>query len=335
MVDANQNEFPRETFSVSGGIAKVNELLKAIVGYFAIPLALPLIFLQECLAWFRQTTGLSNRSLEGKVVLITGASCGIGESLATYFYRAGCRLILAARRKQELERVRDSLVRMQTNGKVYVPAVLELDLADLTSIPSKANAAIAIYDTVDIVINNAGIFNRGSVLETIMEVDQQVMNVNYFGALALTKVIGNQMLKQNSGHIVFMSSVVGKIAIPNSAAYSASKHALQALADSLRAEVAAKGIKVTVISPSFVKTDITVNAFTTSGEKYGRVTQDIASGYTPDYVAERTFKAVVNEESDVVIAPLTHKASIYIRTFLPSLCFLIMKFYARRFRKDQ
>ncbi|ODN01311.1 Dehydrogenase/reductase SDR family protein 7-like [Orchesella cincta] len=220
---------------------------------------------------------------------------------------------------------------MQTNGKVYVPAVLELDLADLTSIPSKANAAIAIYDTVDIVINNAGIFNRGSVLETIMEVDQQVMNVNYFGALALTKVIGNQMLKQNSGHIVFMSSVVGKIAIPNSAAYSASKHALQALADSLRAEVAAKGIKVTKFCENRHNRKCIHNEWRKIWKGYSRH----CSGYTPDYVAERTFKAVVNEESDVVIAPLTHKASIYIRTFLPSLCFLIMKFYARRFRKDQ
>jgi len=72
-------------------------------------------------------------------------------------------------------------------GKVYVPAILELDLADLKSISSKANSAISIYDTVDILVNNAGIFNRGSVLDTIMEVDQQVMNVNYFGSLALTK----------------------------------------------------------------------------------------------------------------------------------------------------
>ncbi len=72
-------------------------------------------------------------------------------------------------------------------GKVYVPAVLELDLSDLKSIPSKAEAAISIYDDIDILVNNAGIFNTGSILQTIMEVDQLVMNVNYFGTLALTK----------------------------------------------------------------------------------------------------------------------------------------------------
>lgn len=120
-----------------------------------------------------------------------------------------------------------------------------------------------------------------------------------------------------------------------SAAYSASKHAMQAFADSLRAEVSDAGIKVTVISPSFVKTDITVNALTSSGEKYGAVTKDIASGYSPDYVAERTFKAVVNEETDVVIAPVGDKAGIYIRSFVPSLFFTLMKFYGRRFRKDE
>jgi len=167
-----------------------------------------------------------------------------------------------------------------------------------------------------------------------MEVDQQVMNVNYFGTLALTKVIGNHMLKRKTGHIVFMSSVLGRISVPNSAAYSASKHALQALADSLRAEVVAAGIRVTVISPSFVKTDITVNALTASGQRFGQVTKDIASGYSPDYVAERTFKAVINQESDVVIAPIPDKAAIYIRSFLPNIYFFIMKFYARRFKKD-
>lgn len=70
---------------------------------------------------------------------------------------------------------------------MYVPAVLELDLADLKTIPAKAEAAISIYDDIDILVNNAGIFNRGTILDTIMEVDQQVMNVNYFGTLALTK----------------------------------------------------------------------------------------------------------------------------------------------------
>lgn len=95
------------------------------------------------------------------------------------------------------------------------------------------------------------------------------------------------------------------------------------------------GIKVTVISPSFVKTDITVNALTESGEKYGRMTKDIASGYSPDYVAERTFKAVVNEESDVVIAPIPDKGAIYIRTFLPTIFFFVMKMYGRRFKKEE
>ncbi len=83
-----------------------------------------------------------------------------------------------------------------------------------------------------------------------------------------------------------------------------------------------------------MKTDISVNALTASGEKFGVVTKEIASGYSPDYVAERTFKAVINEESDVVIAPVSDKGAIYLRNFLPSIFFFAMKFYARKFKKD-
>lgn len=89
-----------------------------------------------------------------------------------------------------------------------------------------------------------------------------------------------------------------------------------------------------VISPSFVNTDITVNALTANGEKYGVVTKDIASGYSADHVAERTFKAVLNNESDVVIAPMTNKGAIYLRHFLPSVFFIAMKFYAKKFHTN-
>lgn len=153
-----------------------------------------------------------------KVVLITGANSGIGESLAKYFYLAGCKLILAARRRNELERVRDSLLKMSTscgNVPTFCPTVLELDLADRNSISSKATTAIATHGTIDILINNAGIYNQGYVLDTVMDVDEQVMSVNYFGTLALTKAIGKHMVAKKQGHIAFVSSVLGKMTITN------------------------------------------------------------------------------------------------------------------------
>lgn len=89
-----------------------------------------------------------------------------------------------------------------------------------------------------------------------------------------------------------------------------------------------------VISPGYVKTDITVNALTASGEKYGVMTKDIEGGYSPDYVAERTFKAVINNESDVIIAPLGDRGAVYIRNFLPSIFFFAMKLYGRKFKTE-
>ncbi len=113
--------------------------------------------------------------------------------------------------------------------------------------------------------------------------------------------------------------------------YAASKHATQALADSLRAEVSGEGVQVTVISPGYVQTNLSINALTSSGSLNGRVDADTASGYTPDFVAERTFKAIVNGEKDVLIAPLAPKIAIFLRYTIPNLYFILM---ARRARSN-
>jgi len=298
--------------------------IKNFLGYLFLPITIPIMFFQELVTYIKQRFGLQRRTLEGKVVLITGASSGIGESLAKHFYKAGCRLILASRRKHELERVKNDLVRLRTEGTVNVPAILVLDVGDLNTIPGKSKEALDIYGRVDILINNAGFTVRGSVEETEIDVHQQIMNVNYFGALALTRNLLPQMIGRQSGQIVFVSSVQGKISLPNRSAYSASKHAMQALADCLRAEIASKGIQVTLVSPGYVRTNLSLNALTGSGSLYGKMDEATAKGYSAEYVAERTFRAIMNGEKDVLIAPILPRIALRMRQLLPTLYFFIM-----------
>lgn len=138
------------------------------------------------------------------------------------------------------------------------------------------------------------------------------------------------MIKRKEGHIAFMSSVQGLIALPERSAYSASKHALQAFADSLRAEVAQYNLYVTVISPGYVKTQLSVNALTETGSTYGQMDQTTEQGYSASFVAEKTVKAVVQKQQEIVIATMLPKAVIFIRRFLPRLYFYIM---AKRAKK--
>lgn len=315
---------------------KFQELIHMSFEFCAMLFSMPLIILQEAYLAIRNWSSISISnldSLQGKVVLITGANSGIGESLAKYFYLAGCQLIIAARRKNELERVRDSLTSLPASLKTFVPTVLTLDLADMQSIPEFSKTAISTHGHIDILINNAGIFNQGHVLDTVIQVDEQIMRVNYLGTLSLTKCLAKHMVSRQQGHICLVSSVLGKMSITNSLSYSASKHAMQALADSLRAEIAPEGVHVSIISPSYVNTPISVNAFHSSGEKLGKVTKEIETGYKVEYVSERIFKAVVNKETDVVIAPLLHRGAIYARNFLPAAFHHGISWHGKRFRK--
>ncbi|KAB0804702.1 hypothetical protein PPYR_01672 [Photinus pyralis] len=259
-----------------------------------------------------------------KVVLITGASSGIGESLAHEFYKRGCKVVLCARRRDELERVHNDLVRKYPPLTV-LPIIMTMDLTNIGSLEAIVEQIIDITGHIDILINNGGVSNRGAVIETSNEVFMNIMMVNYFGTVALTKAVLPHMVNRREGHIVFMSSVQGLIAIPHRAAYAASKHAIQAFSDSLRAEIAQDNINVSVVSPGYVKTAISLNALTGSGFKHGKVDTNTDQGYSPDYVAQKTAVAILKEKNEIVIAPLLHRAVVLIRCNFPSLYFLIMQ----------
>ncbi|XP_017786304.1 PREDICTED: dehydrogenase/reductase SDR family protein 7-like [Nicrophorus vespilloides] len=269
-------------------------------------------------------------ALAGKVVVITGASSGLGEALAHEFYKNGCQVVLCARRRQELDRVRMDLLKMHPTVPTLHPIIVPLDLGNLDQLPSNVDKIIALTGHIDILINNGGISNRGSACDTKLSVDMELMKINYFGTITLTKAVLPSMVKRNQGHIVSISSVQGLIAIPERSSYSASKHALQAFSDSLRAEVNKHNIHMTVVSPGYIKTQLSLNALTGTGAKHGQLDKNTEQGYTPEFVANKILNSVVQGKKEVVIASFIARIGIFLRKYFPTIYFLVMAHRANK-----
>nr|CAI5834340.1 unnamed protein product [Callosobruchus analis] len=138
------------------------------------------------------------------------------------------------------------------------------------------------------------------------------------------------MMKRSEGHIVFVSSVQGLFALPERSAYSASKHAIQAFADCLRAESSSYNISVTVVSPGYVKTNLSINALTGSGTSHGQMDEATEKGYKPEYVAEKIVRAVVEKTNEIVVSTITPKLALFLRKYLPSVYFSVMAHRAKK-----
>lgn len=272
----------------------------------------------------------SYNTLNGKVIVITGASSGLGEALAHEFYRYGAQVVLCARRRQELERVRSDLLHTHCKDTTHPPIIIPLNLNNFDQLKECVEKILTITSRIDILINCGGISHRGTVCDTTLDVYQRIMSVNYIGTLALTKAVLSDMVRKKSGHIVFISSVQGLVALPERSAYSASKHALQAFADSLRAEIASKDISVTVISPGYIKTSLSLNALTSNGDPHGIMDVTTESGYSPEYAAKKIVTAVVQKKKEIILSSLLPRLAVFIRKYLPFLYFYIMNKRAQK-----
>ncbi len=221
-----------------------------------------------------------------KVTWITGASSGIGEALAYTMSAAGARLILSSRRMDELERVKQAC---SDPGRVQL---LQLDLADPPSLEGKVTAAISCFGQIDIMVHNGGVTQRSLVIETGMEVHRRLMELDYFSYVDLTRALLPHFIARKAGHFVITSSVMGKIGTPMRAAYAAAKHALHGFFDCLRAEVAADNIKVTILTPGYIRTNISLYAVTNKAYGLGKPSENITNGFPTDRAAKQIMKAI-------------------------------------------
>ncbi len=231
----------------------------------------------------------------GKVVWITGASSGIGEALAYELARRGATLVLSARREPLLERVRDRCDRASEH------MIVPLDLTQTESMPEATAGVLARFGRIDLLVNNGGISQRSKVSETELDVDRRIMEVNYLGTVAMTKAVLPSMLERGRGQIVVISSLMGKIHTPMRSAYAASKHALHGFFGCLRAEVHDRGVRVSVICPGFVRTDITMNALTGDGSTYNEMGDAQSKAMSAEQFAIRCADAIAEQASDKMI----------------------------------
>jgi short-subunit dehydrogenase len=188
--------------------------------------------------------------LDGKVVIITGASAGIGEATVKMLARAGAHVVMVARRTERLEAIKKEIE--QSGGQSVAIA------ADVTSAADRERIVqdtMQKFNRIDALVNNAGYGQRGPIEIVPVEAIRENFETNLFSLIALTQLVIPVMRKQQQGRIVNVSSVAGRIARPLSSVYDATKHALEAISDGLRGELAPFGIKVVVIEPGFILTE--------------------------------------------------------------------------------
>ena len=249
-------------------------------------------------------------TLSGRRVWITGASSGIGEALAYELSRRGARLVLSSRREDTLQAVRQRCARPDDH------VVQTLDLAEPDSLQQAADAVEEEGGAVDILINNGGVSQRGTATETEMDVVRRIMEINFFGAVQLTKAVLPSMIDRQEGHVVVVSSVVGKFGTPMRSSYAASKHALHGWFDSLRAEVHDDNIGVTLVCPGFVKTNVASNALNPDGSAHGEVGEE--KGIPPEECATAIADAIEQNNAEITVGGW-ETIAVYLKRFVPGL----------------
>ena len=256
-------------------------------------------------------------NISSKVIWLTGASSGIGEALAYALARKKVKLILSSRRKEELERVKGNCHPLaQPNIRI-----LPMDLGEGSTLQLTTEAAVQLFGHIDILLNNGGISQRALAKDTIVEADRRIMEIDYFGTMALSKYLLPHFIKRKSGHYVTVSSVMGLIGTPYRSGYAAAKHALHGFFDSLRAELwrESKSIYVTMICPGWVRTNISMNALMGDGSKLNQMDSTTSDGLDAKVVAKKIIAAIESRENEVYIGGLKEVAAVYLKRYMPGL----------------
>jgi len=254
---------------------------------------------------------------KNKVVWITGASSGIGKSLAIKMNKLGAKVIVSARRFEKLAELKNGC----SNPQELI--IIPLDITNDDSI-EKAIAKVKKLNRLDLVIHNAGIAQKGLVIENDMEVDRKIMETNYFGTVAFTKAVMPLYLKQGYGWFAVVSSFAGVMGIPGRSAYSASKHALHGFFESLKAENLNCKLNISFILPGFINTEITAKGLCGNGQAYGMVETSHKLGMSSNQCANGIIEGLIKQKKRIVIGKI-EVLLLYIHRISPRLSHNIIK----------
>ena len=281
--------------------------------------------------WLYSKIGRSPaKAFKNKTVWITGASSGIGASLATLLAKCGCRLILSGTRVENLNQVKLACMSQGlTEGDI---ALVPFDISDMSTIESATEEAFNRFPTIDILVNNAGRSQRAFFEEIDIKVDQEMFAINVFGLIKLTRCVLKRWYASNfAGQIAVTSSLAGKVGAPFSATYTGSKFALHGYFEALRLESYSRGIRVSMMCPGPVVSPITERAFTsTSGETWGKKHADDSKRMPTDRCAHLMAVTLANQLDEVWICPQPILIYYYTTQYMPSFTrFISSRFISR------
>lgn len=256
--------------------------------------------------------------LLNKTVWITGASSGIGEAIALAAAKKGATLILSARSEDKLQAVKE-----QCENIGATCFVITLDLSKPEELPVAVLRAKAMVSKVDVLVNNGGISQRGFARDTDLSIDRKIMEINFFGNIALSKAVLPWMTENGDGQLVVISSISGKFGFFMRSAYAASKHALQGFYESLRLEEADNNIKVNMVFPGIINTPISKSALTADGKQHNQLDAKQAKGMPVDKCAEVIINGWLKNKPEILVGGKELKA-VWLKRLFPSTFFKVI-----------
>jgi dehydrogenase/reductase SDR family member 7B len=255
-----------------------------------------------------------------KTIWITGASSGIGEALSFEAVKKGAHVILSARNSSKLENLKQRLEEIAPGSVTLMP----MDVTRKEDIVKSVETVTKTMKRVDILINNAGVSQRGLVAETPVEVDRMILETDFFGAVTLTKALLPYMIRQGGGQLVAISSMTGLYGFPMRSAYASAKHALKGFFETAALELWEKNISVTLVYPGRVHTEISKYCLDKDGKPYGIMDPGQEKGIPVETCARKIIRAIERNKRSLLLG----RGEIFLyslKKFIPPVFYLIAR----------
>tara|TARA_B100000401_G_scaffold284780_1_gene194638 strand:- start:816 stop:1619 length:804 start_codon:yes stop_codon:yes gene_type:complete len=250
--------------------------------------------------------------MKNKVVIITGASSGIGKSCAFEFARAGASVVLASRNFELLNEIHNKLI-----SKGYHSIAIKTDVTNPEDCKHLISETLRVFKKIDILINNAGISMRANFNDLDLSIIEKIMQVNFFGTVNCTKYALPYIL-ESKGSIVGVSSIAGHKGLPGRTGYSASKFAMHGFLESLRLENLNKGLHVLIACPGFTASNIRKNALCKDGSTQSQSPRNEIKMMQPERVAQHIISAVKKRKNSIVLT-INGKLTVFLNKFFPKI----------------
>jgi dehydrogenase/reductase SDR family protein 7B len=258
--------------------------------------------------------------IAGKTIWITGASSGIGEALCLEAAKKGAHIILSARNINKLEDLAKRLEDIAPGSATPMP----MDITNKEEIIKNVETVTKTFKRIDILINNAGISQRSLAVETPVEVDRKIFETDFFGTVILTKALLPHLILQGGGQLVTISSMTGLYGFPMRSAYASAKHALRGFFETVALELWNKNIKVTMVYPGRVHTDISIHSIDKDGNPYGIMDPGQAKGIPVDACARKIIRAIERNKKSLLLG--SGEIFLYsMKKFFPPVFYLIAR----------